>query len=204
MMAHGCKFVAGVDEAGRGPLAGPVVAGAVIFDTDESVIAELLALGLRDSKKVSEKKREELYAFIVAHARSWAVEAVSHEVIDEINILQATKRAMRGALEKLDVRADHVLIDGNATLDDYPISQTAIPKADEHIVSVSAAAILAKVTRDRILLELDGEYPGYGFAQHKGYGTQLHMQALAEMGPCAVHRKSFEPIKSMFEGGRKK
>jgi ribonuclease HII len=197
--ARGHMLIAGVDEAGRGPLAGPVVAGAVIFGDDEDIISELLGRGLRDSKKTSEKKREELYAFIIANARCWAVEAVSEKVIDEINILQATKLAMRRALEKLALRADHVLIDGNATLDDFPISQTAIPKADEHIFTVSAAAILAKVTRDRIMEELDGVYPGYGFAKHKGYGTAMHMEALVEKGPSTIHRRSFEPIKSMVE-----
>jgi len=197
LLGKGYKIVAGVDEAGRGPLAGPVVAGAVVFGNDMAIVRELLALGLRDSKQVSEKKREKLYEFISREARYWAVEAVSEKVIDEINILNATKLAMRNAVLKLALQPDFILIDGNATLSGLYVNQLALPKADEHIVSVSAASIMAKVTRDRILIELDEKYPQYGFRIHKGYGTKMHMDALREKGPCDAHRRSFEPIKSM-------
>lgn len=164
---------------------------------------ELISLGVRDSKKIAdEKKREFLYDFISRRARCWAVDIVSEKVIDEINILNATKLAMKNAILNLSIQPDFLLIDGNATLGDFPTSQLALPKADEYIFSVSAASILAKVTRDRILVELDEKYPGYGFLQHKGYGTKLHMEALRKNGPCPVHRKSFEPVKSMVEGMR--
>ncbi|MFA7169737.1 MAG: ribonuclease HII [Candidatus Paceibacterota bacterium] len=198
LMRKGYKAIAGVDEAGRGPLAGPVVAAAVIFENNLGIVNELIDLGVRDSKKIAEKKRESLYEFIINRALSWSVEAVSEKVIDEINILNATKLAMRSSVEKLKINPDFLLIDGNATLESFPISQLAIPKADEYIFSVSAASILAKVTRDRILLQLDKEYPGYEFYRHKGYGTKLHMDILKEKGPCEIHRKSFEPIKSML------
>ncbi|MDD3006765.1 MAG: ribonuclease HII [Candidatus Pacebacteria bacterium] len=197
LFGKGYRIVAGIDEAGRGPLAGPVVAGAVAFANDAAVVRELLALGLRDSKQVSEKKREQLYEFISREAQGWAVGIVSEKIIDEINILNATKLAMKDAVSKLELRPDFVLIDGNATLFGLLIDQLAIPKADEHIISVSAASIMAKVTRDRILVELDEKYPGYGFRIHKGYGTKFHMDALREKGPCEAHRRSFEPIKSM-------
>lgn len=198
LIKKGYKAIAGVDEAGRGPLAGPVAAGAVIFDDDQDLIRELIVLGVRDSKEISEKKREKLYDFIAASARCWAVDIVSEDVIDEINILAATKLAMKNAICKLSCQPDFILIDGNATLSDLPLDQAAVPGADARILSVSAASIMAKVTRDRILCQLDDRYPGYGFAQHKGYGTKSHIEALCKLGPCPVHRKSFEPIKSMF------
>ena len=198
LIQKGYKIVAGVDEAGRGPLAGPVLAGAVVLGNDMAIVRELLALGLRDSKQVSEKKREKLYEFISKEARYWAVEAVSEKVIDEINILNATKLAMKNAVLKLTLPPDFILIDGNATLSGLYVDQLALPKADEHIISVSAASIMAKVTRDRILVELDEKYPQYGFRIHKGYGTKMHMDALRENGPCDAHRRSFEPIKSQI------
>ncbi len=198
LMRKGYKIIAGVDEAGRGPLAGPVVAAAVVFDNDSEIIHELINLGVRDSKKIAEKKRENLYDFIAQKAKCWAVEVVSEKVIDDINILNATKLAMKRAVEKLEIAPDFLLIDGNATLEDCLVSQLAIPKADEYVFSVSAASIMAKVTRDRILKELDKKYPGYEFYKHKGYGTKLHLDILKEKGPCEVHRMSFEPIKSLI------
>lgn len=201
LMQKGYARVAGIDEAGRGPLAGPVVAAAVIFEKDPLLIAELIRRGVRDSKTLSESQREKLYGFISERAAAWAVGIVPEAVIDEINILEATKRAMRIAVEKLALRPDILVIDGNALLTDFPFNQLAVPKADAHILSVSAASILAKVTRDRILNHLDEEYPGYGFRQHKGYGTRSHLAVLREKGPCPVHRKSFEPIKSMLGDG---
>lgn len=197
LIRKGYRLIAGVDEAGRGPLAGPVVAGAVIFENDQKVVRELILLGIRDSKQISEKKRGKLYDFICAEAKSWSCASVSEKVIDEINILNATKQAMRDAVLGLSVRPDFLLIDGNATLDDFPVSQLAIPKADAYVFSVSAASIIAKVTRDRLLEEMDTEYPGYGFSRHKGYGTKSHLEAIRKNGPCPIHRRSFEPIKSM-------
>lgn len=196
----GYKMIAGIDEAGRGPLAGPVVAAAVIFEHNPETIKKLISTGVRDSKTIAEKKREKLYDLICTHALAWSVEIVSENIIDEINILNAAKLAMKQSAEKLSIEPDFLLIDGNATLNDFPVDQSAIPKADAHILSVSAASILAKVTRDRIMREMDKKYPEYGFAIHKGYGTRFHMDILQERGPCEIHRKTFEPIKSMLDG----
>mgnify|MGYP000922270987 CR=1 FL=1 len=198
LLGKGYRLIAGIDEAGRGPLVGPVVAGAVIIGGDPALAEELIRLGVRDSKQVSEKKREKLYDFIAREAECWAVASIGSEVIDEINILNATKQAMRKAAMELRFRPDFLLIDGNATLSDFPFDQLAVPKADERILSVSAASIMAKVARDRILADMDGEYPEYGFKAHKGYGTKAHLEALRKYGPCPFHRRSFEPVKSMI------
>ncbi len=203
LLGRGYSLIAGIDEAGRGPLVGPVVAGAVIVGSDRAIAAELIALGVRDSKQVSEKKREKLYDFIAKEVRCWAVGKVPGEVIDEINILNAAKQAMEEAVMKMELRPDFLLIDGNATLSDFPFDQLAVPKADEHMLSVSAASIMAKVTRDRILAELDEKYPEYGFRAHKGYGTKAHLEALKKHGPCPFHRRSFEPVKSMIAEAEK-
>ncbi len=199
---HGKGYarVAGIDEAGRGPLAGPVAAGAVIFEPDPELVRELLAAGLRDSKLVGERRRERLYELITARAAAWAVAVVDEKVIDKINILEAAKLAMRRAVEQLAVRPDILIIDGNALLRDAPCEQVAVPKADARILTVSAASILAKVTRDRLMDDLDETYPGYGFRRHKGYGTPRHLEALRELGPSPAHRCTFEPIKSMLKG----
>jgi len=193
LFKKGYKTIAGMDEAGRGPLAGPVIAAAVVFSKSET-FKELIKIGARDSKTLSFKKREYLYDAIIERCRDWAVGSVSEETIDEINILRATMLAMRQAIEKLNVKPDFLLIDGIYTIEDYPVSQMAIPKADKFVLSVSAASIIAKVTRDRILINLDKEYPGYGFACHKGYGTKYHIEMLKKNGPCKIHRKSFRPI----------
>lgn len=198
LFSKGYCCVAGVDEVGRGPWAGPVVAGVVVLDNDEGLINLLLAMGVRDSKQMTEQKRERVYNFITKNTKHWAVAAVDEKVIDEINILNASKLAMRSAVEKLSCKVDYLLIDGNHTLTDYPIDQRAIPKADTSVISVSVASVLAKVTRDRLMIALDDQYPGYGFAQHKGYGTKQHQLALQQLGPCAIHRTSFSPIKSMI------
>ncbi len=192
-MKKGYKYIAGVDEAGRGPLAGPVVAAAVVF-LNGKAIKELIKKGVRDSKMLSFKKREYFYELITEQSCDWAAYDVSEEIIDKINILQATKLAMRKALEKLKNAPDFLLIDGINTIDDFPASQIAIPKADQFVFSVSAASIIAKVTRDRILSDFDKVYPGYGFAAHKGYGTKFHMEMIRKLGPCKIHRKSFKPI----------
>ncbi|MCK5490550.1 MAG: ribonuclease HII [Candidatus Pacebacteria bacterium] len=199
LFKKGYKYIAGVDEAGRGPLAGPVVAAAIVF-SDFKIYKKLADKGIRDSKTISEKKREYFYELITENSLDWSAGIISEEIIDNINILEATKLAMKRAIEALNIKPDFLLIDGINVLDSFPTSQLAIPKADQTVFSVSAASIIAKVTRDRILLNLDKQYPGYGFAKHKGYGTKLHMDMLYKKGPCKIHRKSFGPIeKLLFE-----
>ena len=197
LLKKGYKYIAGVDEAGRGPLAGPVVAAAVVFLNDKT-IKELIKKGVRDSKTLSAKKREYFYELIIEQSQDWAVGKVSEEVIDEINILEATKLAMRKAVESLKNTPDFILVDGINTIEDFPASQIAIPKADQFVFSVSAASIIAKVTRDKILMDFDKQYPGYGFATHKGYGTKFHIEMIKKMGPCKIHRKSFKPVENLF------
>ena len=176
--------VCGIDEAGRGPLAGPVVAAAVILPRDVEI------LYLNDSKKLTEKRREALYDEILAKAVSYGVGIISPQVIDEINILQATYEAMRQAVSKLTVPPD-VLLNDAVTIPGILIPQVPIIKGDAKSVSIAAASILAKVTRDRMMLRYDTLYPEYGFAGHKGYGTAVHMAALREHDPSAIHRRSF-------------
>ncbi len=178
------SFIAGVDEVGRGPLAGPVVAGAVILPADHEI------MWLNDSKKLSEKKREELNDVICREAISWGIGIVWQDRIDEINILQATYEAMRQALEKLHPPADFVLVDA-VTIPEVTVPQLPIVKGDAKSASIAAASIIAKVYRDHLMMSYDAEYPGYGFARNKGYGTREHIQALKECGPTALHRKSF-------------
>ncbi len=180
----GCKRVAGVDEAGRGPLAGPVVAAAAVFPPG-TVIP-----GVDDSKKISPKRREELYAVITREALAYGIGAVDHETIDRVNILNATFEAMHRALAALPFRPDHVLIDGNRFRSDQ-YAFTTIVDGDALCFSIAAASILAKVWRDRLMIEYDRVYPGYGFARHKGYGTPQHLRALGDLGECAIHRRSF-------------
>ena len=197
LFKKGYKNIAGIDEAGRGPLAGPVVAAAIIFSKNK-LLNKLLEIGIRDSKLLSPKKREYLFELILEKCHAWSIGIVSEETIDEINILEASLLAMRRAVEKLEVKPDFLLIDGNHTIKNYPVSQIAIPKADQYVFSVSAASILAKVTRDKILIDLDKKYPKYGFAQHKGYGTKFHLKMLKEIGPCKIHRRSFAPVKNLL------
>lgn len=182
--ANGYKMIAGVDEAGRGPLAGDVFAAAVILPYD------YLPEGLNDSKKISEKKREKLYDEITKNAISYAIGRASANEIDEINILQATYEAMRRAVAGLSIVPDYVLIDGNPVTD-MPFLHASIVKGDSLSLSIAAASIIAKVSRDRYMLEMDSIYPGYGFAVHKGYGTKAHKEAVWELGPCPIHRRSF-------------
>ena len=181
--AEGYQTVCGVDEAGRGPLAGPVCAAAVILP------AGLVIDGLNDSKKLTDKKRRELYDVITQNAVSYGIAMASEREIDEINILQATFLAMQRALDKLSIKADLALIDGNRAKD-FGLPVRTIVKGDSLSASI-AAAILAKVTRDRLMEELDEAYPQYGFAVHKGYGTKRHYEALREYGPCPIHRRTF-------------
>ncbi len=181
----GYRFMVGVDEAGRGPLAGPVVAAAVILPLD--AVLE----GLDDSKKISPAKREELFPKIQAMVHGVAV--VSEEVIDEINILQAARLAMKQAVEKLPSDPDLLLIDGNQRIDSS-IDQWTIVKGDAKSFSIAAASVLAKVTRDRIMEDYHHMYPQYEFTRHKGYGTQLHRDLIAEHGPCPIHRRTFKGV----------
>ena len=182
--AEGVRLICGIDEAGRGPLAGPVCAAACILP------AGLELPGLNDSKKLSEKKREALYEIITREAAAWAVCLVDEKTIDEINILQATFRAMRGAVAGLSLRPDLCLVDGNRD-PGLELPTRTVVKGDSTCACIAAASILAKVTRDRIMLELDRQYPGYGFAVHKGYGTKAHYAALDQYGVSPIHRKTF-------------
>jgi len=180
----GCQLVCGVDEAGRGPLAGPVCAAAVILPPDMGIP------GLNDSKKLTDKKRRELFDIITAEAVSYGIALVSEKEIDEINILQATFRAMEQAVARMDVMPDIVLVDGNREPRmPYPVK--TVIKGDSLSASIAAASILAKVTRDRLMEQLDETYPQYGFAVHKGYGTKRHYAALTEFGPSPIHRMTF-------------
>ena len=180
----GCSLICGVDEAGRGPLAGPVAAGAVILPKDCTI------LYLNDSKKLSEKRREKLFLEIRGKAVSYSVGIVGPERIDEINILQATYEAMRQAVSGLGVVPDLLLNDA-VTIPELAIPQVPIIKGDAKSVSIAAASILAKVTRDHRMEEYDRQFPQYGFAKHKGYGTAAHVAAIREFGPCPIHRRSF-------------
>jgi ribonuclease HII len=189
----GYRRIAGIDEVGRGPLAGPVVAAAVILPPRPRLN------GLRDSKVVPRVRREHLYEQILERAIAVGVGCVEVEEIDAINILQATKLAMRQALERLQEPADHLLIDA-LSLRGVDLPQRAIIHGDAISASIAAASIVAKVTRDRICDEMDARYPGYGFAHNKGYCTRQHVDALLEQGPCAWHRRSFAPIKGLLAG----
>lgn len=181
----GLKYIAGIDEAGRGPLAGPVVVGIAIMKPDSFIE------GVNDSKKLSEKKREQLYEQIISEAIDWTVGIVDQKEIDEINILNATKKALHMAISNLKVKPDRILVDALEHIDTYGIPYTSIIKGDAKIYSISVASIIAKVTRDRIMQEYDEIYPEYGFSGHKGYGTEKHIQAIKEYGPCSLHRKTF-------------
>ncbi len=179
-----CGYICGIDEVGRGPLAGPVVAGAVILPKDCDI------LYINDSKQLSEKKREELYDIIMERAIACGIGCVSAERIDEINILQATYEAMRQAIDNLKVKPD-VLLNDAVTIPGVDIRQIPIIKGDAKSISIGAASIIAKVTRDRMMVEYEKQYPGYGFAKNKGYGSKLHTDNLLKIGPCPIHRKSF-------------
>ncbi len=176
--------IGGIDEVGRGPLAGPVVAACVILPKDCGL------LYINDSKQLSEAKREELYDQILAEAVDYGIGIVSHEVIDEINILQATFRAMREAVDSMKVKPDQLLVDA-VHIPEIAIPQRGIVKGDAKSASIAAASIVAKVTRDRMMAEYDKVYPGYGFAGNKGYGSAEHIRAIREIGPCEIHRRSF-------------
>ena len=182
--AEGYQVICGVDEAGRGPLAGPVCAAAVILPQGLEIP------GLNDSKKLSDKRRRELFDVIQEKALAYGIAFADEKEIDEVNILQATFNAMQRAMDQLQVRPDLALIDGNRERD-FGLPVKTVVKGDSQSANIAAASILAKVTRDRLMEELDGQYPQYGFAVHKGYGTRRHYAALEEYGPCPIHRMSF-------------
>lgn len=179
-----CGLICGIDEAGRGPLAGPVVAGAVILPRDCQI------LYLNDSKKLTARRRELLYEEIMEKALAVGTGVVSHARIDEINILQATYEAMRQAIENLGMAPD-ILLNDAVTIPEVTLKQVPIIKGDAKSVSIAAASVIAKVTRDRMMVEMDQKYPGYGFASNKGYGSAAHIASIREMGPCGIHRKTF-------------
>ena len=181
----GIKLICGVDEAGRGPLAGPVFAAAVILPEDYEIE------GLNDSKKLSEKKRDQLFDEIIEHAVAYSIQSVDHKTIDEINILEATMLAMRTAVEKLSTVPEAVYIDGNRVPKDMKVPTEFVIKGDATSASIAAASILAKVSRDRFMLGMDKRYPEYCFAKHKGYGTKLHYEKIREFGPSDIHRLTF-------------
>lgn len=179
------KYICGIDEAGRGPLAGPVVVASVIMPKSSMIE------GVNDSKKVSEKKREELYEKIIEEAISYGVGIIDHNEIDEYNILNATKMGLTNSLKELTVKPDLILVDALNKIDTLGIPYKSIIKGDALCYSISAASIIAKVTRDRIMRQWDEVYPMYGFEKHKGYGTAAHIAAIKEYGLCPIHRKSF-------------
>jgi ribonuclease HII len=181
----GINYIAGIDEAGRGPLAGPVVVASVIMPEDSMIE------GVNDSKKVSEKKREKLYDLIIEEAISYSVAIIGQDEIDNINILNATKKGLTTCVKELDIKPDLIIVDALNKIDTQGIPYQSIIKGDAKCYSIAAASILAKVTRDRIMREWDKVYPQYGFAAHKGYGTAKHIEAIKEYGLCPIHRRSF-------------
>ena len=189
--ARGMELIAGVDEVGRGPLAGPVVAAAVILPKACKIP------GLNDSKKIPKSKHKEIYEAVLQNAIAIGIGIKDNQVIDQVNIYEATKLAMMEAIGQLEPQPQHLLIDAMRL--DLPISQTSIIKGDANSLSIAAASIVAKVTRDQMMEEFDREYPGYDFAQNAGYGTAKHLAGLDKLGVTPIHRRSFEPVKSMCE-----
>ena len=187
----GINYLCGIDEAGRGPLAGPVVVASVIMPKDSKIE------GVNDSKKVSEKKREKLYDIILEEAISYGIGIIDQEEIDEINILQSTKKGLTMALKEMKQKPDAILVDALTGIDTLGIPYKSMVKGDANSYSIAAASIIAKVTRDRIMREWDKVYPEYGFAGHKGYGTAKHIEAIKEFGLCPLHRRSF--VKKILE-----
>ena len=191
LYAQGIDLIAGVDEVGRGPLAGPVVAAAVILPKACKIP------GLNDSKKIPKSKHKEIYEAVLQNAISIGIGVKDNQVIDQVNIYEATKLAMMEAIGQLEPQPQHLLIDAMKL--DLPISQTSIIKGDANSLSIAAASIVAKVTRDQMMEEFDRKYPGYDFAQNAGYGTAKHLAGLDQLGVTPIHRRSFEPVKSMCE-----
>ena len=187
----GYQTIAGIDEVGRGPLAGPVVAAAVILPPGCKI------KGLNDSKKIPKKKHQEIYQAVLDKALAVGIGLIDNEIIDQVNIYEATKLAMKEALSKLRLKSDYLLIDAMKL--DVDIPQESIIKGDANSLSIAAASIVAKVTRDKLMTDYDKEFPGYDFAQNAGYGTKSHLQGLEQNGVTPIHRKTFEPVKSMCE-----
>lgn len=185
MYEEGTKYICGIDEAGRGPLAGPVVVASCIMPKDSMIE------GVNDSKKVSEKKRERVYEEIIKEALSYGVGIIDEGTIDDINILQATKLGLTNSLKELKIKPDLILVDALKDINTFGIPYMSIIKGDATCYNIAAASIIAKVTRDRIMLEYDKVYPEYGFAKHKGYGTAEHIAAIKKYGLCPIHRRSF-------------
>jgi ribonuclease HII len=194
LLRQGYRFVAGLDEAGRGAWAGPVVAAVVILPLAEPAGLEVLT-GLRDSKKLGQHRREQFFELIQKAASAVAVGMASPAMVDEINVVQATRYAMQQALAQLEITPDYLLLD-HLRLPEVDLPQDAFPRADNSSLTVAAASVIAKVSRDRLMVELNHEYPGYAFDRHKGYGTEIHRTALATLGPCALHRLSYKPLKA--------
>ncbi len=199
LWALGYRCIAGLDEAGRGPWAGPVVAAAVVLPHDREDLPDLLA-GVNDSKRLTPRQREVLFDRVYEVAVGVGVGEASPEEIDELGIVPATRLAMRRALAALPTRPDYLLLD-HITLPDVNLPQESFVRGDARVLSIAAASIVAKVTRDRIMVALDAAYPGYGFAAHKGYGTAAHREALHHLGPSPVHRRSWAPVRAVVEGG---
>ena len=192
LRAAGYAIIAGIDEAGCGPLAGPVVAAAVVLP------GNFRHKVLNDSKQVAPEKREAIFEELTVRADvAWAVSVVAHDEIDRFNILRAAHLGMKRAVEQLPQRPDHVLIDGRP-VHGFPVAATSLVKGDALSFSIAAASIVAKVTRDRLMLAFDVQFPEYGFAQHKGYGTPLHLERLRTYGPCPIHRRSFLPVQQLL------
>ena len=193
----GYNLIGGVDEAGRGPLAGPVVAACVVIDKNFRIDHDDLCL-VADSKKLSAKKREKLFSIIKEKVLAVEIGVVDNLTIDKINILQASFQAMRRAIKKLKIEPDYILVDGNFKIPKLEKAQTAIIGGDGKVFCIAAASIIAKVSRDWMMTEIDKQYPEYEFAKHKGYGTKAHFAKIAELGPCPIHRFSFSPVKELF------
>jgi len=194
----GYNYIGGVDEAGRGPLAGPVVAACVVINRDFKIDQADLEL-VKDSKKLTAKKREQLFKVIREKVAAVEIGVVSNQTIDKINILQASFLAMRRAINKLKVEPEYILLDGAFKIPKLSKPQTAIVRGDATVFAIAAASIIAKVSRDWLMTELDKQYPQYSFAKHKGYGTKLHLVKIQEHGPCPIHRFSFAPLKELFK-----
>lgn len=198
LLKSGFSRICGIDEVGKGPLAGPVVACAVIIDKNFIMESADIFEKIRDSKKLSPKQREKWHKILTENEKiRYGIGLISEKLIDRINILKATKLAMLEAVRKMKILPDFILIDGNFTLEQLDLNQKAVPKGDAKIISIAAASIIAKVTRDRLMIAYHKKYPNYSFDRHKGYGTKLHFEALKKHGPCPIHRRSFEPVKSL-------
>lgn len=197
LYSEGYRLIAGLDEAGRGPLAGPVVAACAVFDFSQPLDDDALSL-VRDSKTLSAKQRIKLFSLIKNQAVAVEISVINNQVIDQINILQASLLAMRRCLKKLNNKPDFALIDGKFSVPQLEVPQTAVINGDARIFSIAAASIIAKVSRDYLMTEYDKKYPGYAFDQHKGYGTKLHLDRLKALGPSPIHRLSFAPLKNQI------